>query len=408
MSWLLPAAARRRILTTAALTGAWGVVTGFALFVLLSPEVGQFGSRAGLVRLALIVAVAVAAASFVERLRDLIHEPNEHRGKRALGPAVFSVLLLAVFELCVMAYEHATERTLQSRYVLQEIAQRVTESSAVTEGYPLLWPEDIREPDSVLARLTAASRTEEPNPARRFADLLREPDRRVLSRCHAHAAKYLCGDERQRMSIDSYGEVLLLTVTDSTARAADFTPANPLFEPQGGRRALASLIAPNDPAPRRQFPERGVQTPVASRRSLFEDALADTTNAVDTAQARASAQPNDTGQVRNAYDVLLERLNAVQTDSMRPRTWRDNIELYLTRLGDRIQWQSGVRPIGPAPDRWQNPFGLYEPAFAPPPSAILASDLSDALNHVLLRRDVYRSEYFDTLTLDSGRRTRRR
>ena len=99
-------AARRFTVAICAFTGAWGVLTGFAIFILLhtSRDVAPRTFWLGL-------AAAVAASFVVESLRESVRgrsgpaTPLSTRIAQGLG----TILVLAVFELFVLAAHHAAD-----------------------------------------------------------------------------------------------------------------------------------------------------------------------------------------------------------------------------------------------------------------------------------------------------------
>jgi hypothetical protein len=99
-------AARRFTVAICAFTGAWGVLTGFAIFVLLhaSRDVTPRTFWLGL-------AVAVVASFVVESLRESVRgrtglgTPRSTRVAQGLG----TILMLAVFELFVLAAHRAAD-----------------------------------------------------------------------------------------------------------------------------------------------------------------------------------------------------------------------------------------------------------------------------------------------------------
>jgi hypothetical protein len=102
-SWAVPQNRRKRICWVAAFTGAWGVMTGFAIFLLLSQEMDTSESRYAIWKLLAVVVVAVTVVSIIEWLKELIHEGASEGHKRTVISVLISMLLLGVFELCVVA-----------------------------------------------------------------------------------------------------------------------------------------------------------------------------------------------------------------------------------------------------------------------------------------------------------------
>jgi hypothetical protein len=99
-----PASANRWAVRICAFTGAWGILTGFAVFILVRT---QDFSEPGYFVLGLCVA---AGASFVvEALRESMRGEIVPRATRRIGHVVVTILSLLVFELFVLAAHNAVD-----------------------------------------------------------------------------------------------------------------------------------------------------------------------------------------------------------------------------------------------------------------------------------------------------------
>ena len=141
-------------------TGAWGVLTGYPLFVLISEKSDALEGPSAIVRFFGVLVVALVVISMTEWLRDTIRGEGEK--SRSLTTILISILLLAVFEVFVIAYEEMSQAGFATPYVLSDIAARV---SGQQTPYAFLDSGDIRDPDAILRRLRdSLSRPERSSP----------------------------------------------------------------------------------------------------------------------------------------------------------------------------------------------------------------------------------------------------
>ena len=151
----------RRARWICAATGAWGVITGFALFVPLLRLTSE-GSGDSVVKFLLIFLGALVVVALIEWLREIIG--GTLRTARPLPKVILSIALLGVFELCVLAYEEVFETGFERPYVLSEIAGKV---AGRQKPLPFYRPEEVLQPESFLAVLRDAIESREATPATR-------------------------------------------------------------------------------------------------------------------------------------------------------------------------------------------------------------------------------------------------
>jgi nitrate/nitrite transporter NarK len=144
----VPQTRRKRICCVAAFTGAWGVLTGFAIFLLLSQQMDMSESQYAIWKLLAVVVVAVTVVSIIEWLRELIHEGHSEGHKRTVISVLISILLLGVFELCVVAYEEVSKSGMEDSSVLLDVTQRLT--SYHSQGYGFLSNLFLNQADLIL------------------------------------------------------------------------------------------------------------------------------------------------------------------------------------------------------------------------------------------------------------------
>jgi len=140
---------RFRIRLLCALAGMWGVTTGFAVFVLISQRMREEAGFPAAIHFLAVLAVAVIVVAITEWFRDTIRGEKSETF-RSLSAILTSVLLLAVFEVCVLAYEDVSQATFESPYALKEIAARVSGKEIPYQFFGL---QDLRDPRGLLARL---------------------------------------------------------------------------------------------------------------------------------------------------------------------------------------------------------------------------------------------------------------
>ncbi len=138
-----------RVRVLCALAGAWGVATGYAIFILISQRVQEAPGFSAAMHFVGVLTVAVAVVAITEWFRDTIRGEKPETF-RSLSAILTSVLLLAVFEVCVLAYEEVSEATFESPYTLQEIAARVSGKEIPYQFFQL---SDVPEPRRLLERL---------------------------------------------------------------------------------------------------------------------------------------------------------------------------------------------------------------------------------------------------------------
>lgn len=146
-----PLEKRLRIRVLCALTGAWGVATGYALFILITNRAEETRASTAALHFAAVLAVAVFVVWLTEWFRETI-KGEASVGRRSLSAILSSVLLLAVFEVCVLAYEEVSQATFESPYAVKELAARI---SGKEVPYPFLRPADIIDPRKFVNLLRA-------------------------------------------------------------------------------------------------------------------------------------------------------------------------------------------------------------------------------------------------------------
>jgi hypothetical protein len=87
-----------------AFTGLWGILTGFAVFILI--RTGDFANPLTFV---LGLCVAAAASFVVETLRESVRGEITVRPTRRLGPVLGTIVTLIVFELFILAVHNAVD-----------------------------------------------------------------------------------------------------------------------------------------------------------------------------------------------------------------------------------------------------------------------------------------------------------
>src|ERR1700735_1326877 len=149
----LAAKSNRRFRTRllCALTGAWGVATGYALFILISNRTEGVSRSTAAFHFLVVLVVAVLVVWLTEWFRDTIRG-EESVSTRSLSAILSSVLLLAVFEVCVLAYEEVSQATFESPYAVKELAARI---SGKQIPYAFLRPEDILKPRELVKKLSS-------------------------------------------------------------------------------------------------------------------------------------------------------------------------------------------------------------------------------------------------------------
>ena len=139
---------RLRIRLICALTGAWGVATGYALFILISQRAEETSGSTAFFHFFAVLTVAVIVVSLTEWFRDTIRgEESQASTRRSLSAVLNSVLLLAVFEVCVLAYEEVSQATFESPYAVKELTASV---SGKQNPYAFFRPDDILNPSALL------------------------------------------------------------------------------------------------------------------------------------------------------------------------------------------------------------------------------------------------------------------
>lgn len=146
---------RFRVRLLCALTGAWGVATGYALFILISQREEETRGFSAFAHFLGVLTVAVFVVAITEWFRDTIRGETPQTF-RSLSAILTSVMLLAVFEVCVLSYEEVSNATFQSPYAVKEIAARV---SGKEISYAFFRPEDILEPKKFLDTLINGYKT---------------------------------------------------------------------------------------------------------------------------------------------------------------------------------------------------------------------------------------------------------
>jgi hypothetical protein len=99
-----PASANRWAVRICAFTGAWGILTGFAVFVLVRTQ--DFSEP---VYFVLGLGVAAGASFVVEMLRESMRGEILPRPTRRIGHIIVTILSLLVFELFVLAAHNAVD-----------------------------------------------------------------------------------------------------------------------------------------------------------------------------------------------------------------------------------------------------------------------------------------------------------
>jgi hypothetical protein len=161
---------RRRVRLLCALTGCWGVATGYALFILISNRAEQTRTATAVIHFSAVLVVAVFVVALTEWFRDTIRgEASPPR--RSLSAILSSVLLLAVFEVCVLAYEEVSQAAFETPYAVKELTAGV---SGKEIRYAFLRTSDILKPPREFVRVLLAGYQgkETPSAARRVATLL--------------------------------------------------------------------------------------------------------------------------------------------------------------------------------------------------------------------------------------------
>ena len=97
----------RKVRWICTLTGAWGVLTGYPLFVLISEKSDALEGPSVIRQFFGVLLVALVVVMFTEWLRDTI---RGEQPQRSIGSILISILLLAVFEVFVLAYKKCRRR----------------------------------------------------------------------------------------------------------------------------------------------------------------------------------------------------------------------------------------------------------------------------------------------------------
>jgi hypothetical protein len=182
-SWAIPPHNLPRVRWICAFTGAWGVLTGYAIFMLLSQQIETSESRNAAWGLLIVLAVAVTVVTIIEWLRELIHGGGKSH-RRTLGSILISILLLSVFELCVLAYEEVSRTGFENATVLMDVTERLTSSQQRWYGFlKIVGPENA---NGILFYLLEAEKTGERNPRLRIVELLPEDLQRALDAADFH------------------------------------------------------------------------------------------------------------------------------------------------------------------------------------------------------------------------------
>jgi hypothetical protein len=138
-----------RVRLLCALAGVWGVATGYAIFILVSQRAQEAPEFSAAMHFLFVLMVAVAVVAITEWFRDTIRGEKPETF-RSLSGILTSVLLLAVFEVCVLAYEEVSQTTFESPYALKEIAARVSGKEIPYQFFEL---SDVPEPRRLLEKL---------------------------------------------------------------------------------------------------------------------------------------------------------------------------------------------------------------------------------------------------------------
>jgi hypothetical protein len=127
---------------------------------LISNRTEESQGAAAVIHFSAVLMVAVFVVALTEWFRDTIRgetpglgEPRESR--RSLSAILSSVLLLAVFEVCVLAYEEVSQATFETPYAVKELAARV---SGKEIPYAFLRTTDIVNPHGFVDTLRDAYR----------------------------------------------------------------------------------------------------------------------------------------------------------------------------------------------------------------------------------------------------------
>ena len=152
------------------------MLTGFVLFVPLSEHAAGRGPQ-GPMQFVMVLLSAIVVTAIIEHFREVIRAGDTETRRLSLGSILTSVLLLAVFELCSLAWDEVSQTSFQSPYVLREMTARVTGAEA---PYAFLSGADILAPDSLLTLLAAGFDAREPTPAARIVSAFGEETRWTL------------------------------------------------------------------------------------------------------------------------------------------------------------------------------------------------------------------------------------
>jgi hypothetical protein len=218
---------RTRVLAVAAFTGAWGVLTGFVLFICISQSIDSASGNKGLWTFGGSLLAAVTVASIVEALREVAFGQHgkqaEHRPRRTFAAVLSSVVLLILFELCVTAYEEVSKAGLESAHTLASIAERVTGREP---PFALLYfSQNIQKPEELIDAIEAASGGTAHTPLKRMAEMLTTQERWQLFR-HAELPPVIwfgqaSAEMRQSGNAGLFGTVL---APKTVAPASAVTP----------------------------------------------------------------------------------------------------------------------------------------------------------------------------------------
>jgi hypothetical protein len=114
--------------------------------------------------------VAVIVVSIIEWLRELIRGSEQADHRRTLGSILISILLLGIFELCVLAYEEVSRTGLENSGTLTEVAEKVTSSGMNRYGFVSSLSTD--QANEIIFELFEANKNPARSPKRRILELL--------------------------------------------------------------------------------------------------------------------------------------------------------------------------------------------------------------------------------------------
>ncbi len=183
---LLPKAGmqrRLRVAAIAAFAGGWGILTGFVIFICLSQAMSGIAGVRGLWALVGTLTAAVCVASIVEYLRELAlgHPPAASQNRRRTFASILSsVLLIVLFESCIIAFEEVSKAGLESAHTLSAIVDRVAgRDPPTTLLYGETEDDHVANVDGLLRDLEVTDKQGPRNagPLRRVLDYVGEQDR---------------------------------------------------------------------------------------------------------------------------------------------------------------------------------------------------------------------------------------